>query len=162
MWRNAKKLNFISLICLSALAFESCVVYGYGNGLAFPKFTLGFVVNNHKISQRSSKLSYNSGVKRNKQLQMLTPTQAEVDTVAKAAIKAITSNSEAKAKFGSGIKIMNYIATGKPKEGCVNIRFNARGTATNKNGRGNAQGQVTAQTEGGKLVRCWVDLDAGW
>jgi len=90
------------------------------------------------------------------------PTQAEINSVANEAVKVIKSNKEAKAKFGSSIKIMNFIGAGKPKEGCINIRFNIRGEATNEKGRGNAQGQVTAQTENGKLVRCWVDLDSGW
>ncbi|CAM9926223.1 unnamed protein product [Phaeothamnion confervicola] len=52
------------------------------------------------------------------------------------------------------LRNLGLIAAGKPKDGCVNVRFNVIGES--------GKGQCAAQTEDGKLVRCWVDLDAGW
>eukprot|EP00611_Tribonema_gayanum_P009839 TRINITY_DN19703_c0_g1_i1.p2 TRINITY_DN19703_c0_g1~~TRINITY_DN19703_c0_g1_i1.p2 ORF type:complete len:171 (+),score=32.73 TRINITY_DN19703_c0_g1_i1:152-664(+) len=99
-------------------------------------------------------------------LSMAVPTQGEVQAVVDAAVKAIAADKPAKALFGGGIDVKGVQAAGKPKEGCVNIRFLIRGKEVAK-GVGDAkrpggQGQVTAQTEGGKLVRCWIDLDSGW
>ncbi|KAG5185255.1 hypothetical protein JKP88DRAFT_348264 [Tribonema minus] len=100
-------------------------------------------------------------------LSMAVPTQGEVQAVVDAAIKAIAADKPAKALFGGGIDVKGVQAAGKPKEGCVNIRFLIRGKEVAK-GVGDAkrpggQGQVTAQTEGGKLVRCSAaSVAANW
>jgi hypothetical protein len=97
---------------------------------------------------------------------MAAPTPAEVQKVIDMAVKAIAADKPAQAMFGGGINVLGLQAQGKPKEGCVNIRFLIKGVSAGKavgeGKRSGGQGQVTAQTENNELVRCWIDLDSGW